>query len=73
MFSVPIKGISQCYASLHLEEYGHMRRGTFTTQVKRYMSGSKPCCRDFVTIGKQTNHAKQSRDSTQAHVLVIYW
>ena len=25
MFSVPIKGRSLCYASLHCEEYGHMR------------------------------------------------
>ena len=24
-FSAPIKGRSRCYASLHCEEYGHMR------------------------------------------------
>ena len=37
--------------------WAHKERGTQTTQVKRYMSGSKPCCRAFITIGKQTNHA----------------
>ena len=37
------------------------------------MSGSKPCCRAFITTGKQTSHAKQSGNSTQAHVFVINW
>ena len=32
-FSVPIKGRSRCYASLHCKEYGHRERGTFTTQI----------------------------------------
>ena len=31
LFSVPIKGRSQCHASfLHCSGYGHLRRGTFT-------------------------------------------
>ena len=54
MFSVPIKGRSQCIAG----STGTQERGTFTTQLKRYMSGSKPCIRASITIGKQTNHAK---------------
>ena len=59
MFSAPIKGRSPCYASLHCKEHGHMRSGTFTTQGKRYIQGSKPYSRAFTTIEKQTtNHAK---------------
>ena len=45
----------------------HKKSGTFTTQIKRYISGSKPCSRTIVTIVKQTNHAKPCGYSTQAH------
>ena len=38
----------------------HKNVSHFTTQEKRYTSESIQCCRAFITIGKQTNHAKQS-------------
>ena len=45
-------------ATPHCMCKGTLERGTFTTQVKRYILGSKPCNRVFTTIGKKTNHAK---------------
>ena len=37
LYSAPIKGRSQCYTSLHCDEYGYLELSTFTTQVKRYI------------------------------------
>ena len=35
-------------------ERAQKNRAIFTIQVKRYIDGSKPCCRAFITFGKQT-------------------
>ena len=44
--------MSQCYASLHCDEYGQIRRGTFTTQVKRNIGI------DGRILEQTTDHAK---------------
>ena len=78
VFSTPIKGRSQCYGSLHCEEYGRIRTCHIYNTGETLYKGSKPCSRAFITVGKQTNHAKSWRYSKwgyskQAHVFVIYW
>ena len=74
MFFAPIKGRSQCYASLHCEEYGHMR----TWNIHK---GGKTLYRDRSHIvvlllqleNKQQIMQNNVRDSTQSHAFVIYW
>ena len=67
IFSATIKGRSGCYVSLHCEEYGHMR--TFKTQKKViYRDRSRE-----VELKIELENKQQCGESTQAHLIVIYW
>ena len=56
MFSVPIKGRSPCYASLHCEEYRHMRTWNIHNTGKTLYIGIEA----LTTIGKQTTNRRDS-------------
>ena len=60
-----IKGSSQCYASLHCDEYGHLRTGYI------YNAG-KTLYREWNRVMENTRHATNERNSTLSTSLSEY-
>ena len=59
LFSVPTKGRSQCYASLHCDKYGYLGTWHITIPYNAGKTLIKDQSQVFITFGKQTkNHAK---------------
>ena len=67
-----MKGRSEFYASLHCDQYGHLRTwNIYNAGTTLYRDLSRLV--EFHHIWKKTSYAKYCGDSKQAHVFVIYW